>query len=333
MPVNKKSQIRINCLLRLMKEKKYPNYPILMKEMAKLDIAGTYRISQKTIQRDITFLKNEFNAPIRYDTEHKGYYLVNEYWDNVPFIEEVEMDAAVFGAHLAESIFPNSQIKSDITTGTEALWSKNTTSEPETMTLCSLIAHGSRTKIKPEIFQTIFEAWQKHNRLQVRYQRSGDGHILDMQIEPHILAFSENVWYLRARLIRNHGICVNSQPFLTLALQRFAGVMNIGGKFDPDMNEIKKVDEGFLFDLPRITEVKLKLKNSSLTALEYLTPIQEEKHPDGTLDITLQGIEEFRILNLVLTSNGNAVILAPETLKQKAIELSKNFIKQQENTK
>ena len=99
MPVNKKSQIRIACLLRLMKEGRYPNYPMVLKELRRLDEAGVYKLSQKTIQRDVKYLVEELNAPILYDTERKGYYLTDRSWSGVPVTEEVEMDAAVYGAH------------------------------------------------------------------------------------------------------------------------------------------------------------------------------------------------------------------------------------------
>ena len=106
MPVNKKSQQRIACLLRLMKEERYPNFPMVLKELRRLDEAGVYKLSQKTIQRDVKYLVEELHAPIQYDAERKGYYLTDRFWSGVPITEEVEMDAAVYGAHLAETLLP-----------------------------------------------------------------------------------------------------------------------------------------------------------------------------------------------------------------------------------
>ena len=96
MPTNKKSRDRIACLLRLMKENRYPNHTILEKEMRKFDMAGAYTISRKTVQRDVAWLKENYDAPIQYDPSQKGYYLANPYWEKyVPFLEEEEMDAAI----------------------------------------------------------------------------------------------------------------------------------------------------------------------------------------------------------------------------------------------
>ena len=53
MPINKQRQTRLNCLLRLMRENRYPNHPILKKAMSLLDAAGAYASSQKSVQRDV----------------------------------------------------------------------------------------------------------------------------------------------------------------------------------------------------------------------------------------------------------------------------------------
>lgn len=88
MPTNKKSHDRIACLLRLMKENRYPNHTMPEKEMRKFDLAGAYTISRKTVQRDIAWLKENYDAPIKYDPSQKGYYLTNPYWEKyVPFLE------------------------------------------------------------------------------------------------------------------------------------------------------------------------------------------------------------------------------------------------------
>ncbi len=108
MPQNKLAMPRIMRLISMMKENRFPNHARLVAEMKKLDPAGTYQISQKTVQRDILYLKNEFKAPIRYDNEKRGYFLTNPEWTlDVPLLEETDMKAAVLGARLAETLFPS----------------------------------------------------------------------------------------------------------------------------------------------------------------------------------------------------------------------------------
>ena len=62
MPINKQRQTRLNCLLRLMRENRYPNHPILKKAMSLLDAAGAYAISQKSVQRDVAYLNTNYRG-------------------------------------------------------------------------------------------------------------------------------------------------------------------------------------------------------------------------------------------------------------------------------
>ncbi len=314
-----------------MKENRYPNYPMVLKEMRRRDIAGEYSISQKTIQRDVEFLKSEFNAPIKYNSERKGYYLTNLDWTDMPVVEEPEMNAAILGAHLAGTIFPNSRLNNDIRQSVDTLLTQNWGSMDEKMLLYSLVAHGSRAKINPEIFQIVFDAWQSLHSLMIRYRRVGDGKILDkMLVEPHVLTLYDNIWYIKARLLQN-GDCIHEElPFLTLALHRIVSAMQLAGRFEPDHKVIEEVRRGNLFNLPRLPEVKLHVSGNAIGyGTEFFPVTNQQIQDDGSILLTLHDIEEYRVLNFVLTSGGNAVILGPEFLAKTAIDMASKLIKNQ----
>ncbi len=320
MPVNKKSQIRIACLLRLMKEGRYPNYPMVLKELSRLDEAGVYKLSQKTIQRDVKYLKQELHAPIQYDMERKGYYLTDKTWSGVPVTEEVEMDAAVYGAHLAETLLPPSRIASEIRKGTDALWSRNNGTSEEFATLNSLVARGSSQIVSPEIFQTVFEAWRLQAPIAVKYRRVGDGHILQMTVEPHVLTLFDNVWYIKGHLRKTDKTVANDKPSIALALHRMLGALRIDGHFQTDTKMVDEVNDGRLFDLPRIDYVKILLRESSVTwSVEAFPNARLQKTKEGML-LVIKDIEEYRVLNFVMTSAGKASVQAPKWLREKINE-------------
>ena len=331
MPTNKKSRDRIACLLRLMKENRYPNHTMLVKEMRKFDIAGAYNISRKTVQRDVAWLKENYDAPIRYDVSQKGYYLTNPYWEKyVPFLEEEEMDAAILGARLAETIFPPSRIRNRIRKGTDALWSRNNGSGDEFMLLTALVSNGSPVKVDPEIFQALFDAWCRHRCLQIRYRRIRDGHISDLLIEPHVLTLFDNIWYIRAKVLRSGENWLKNPEFLNFSLSRIQSVLPASGRFEPDQKEIERVNSGRLFDLPRLPEVKLRVSGQAATyAAEYLPVTDQHLEPDGSLRLTVNDIEDFRISNFILMSGGEAVILSPPGLIEKTLKIAEDFIARQ----
>ena len=317
MPVNKKSQIRIACLLRLMKEGRYPNYPMVLKELSRLDEAGVYKLSQKTIQRDVKYLKEELHAPIQYDTERKGYYLTDRSWSGVPVTEEVEMDAAVYGAHLAETPLPPSRIASEIRKGTDALWSRNNGTSEEFATLNSLVARGSSQIVSPDVFQTVFEAWRLQAPIVVKYRRVGDGHLLQMTVEPHVLTLFDNVWYIKGHLRKSGKIASSDKPVITLTLHRMLGALRIDGHFQTDTKMVDAVNEGRLFDLPRLDYVKILFRESSVIwSVEAFPNARLQKTKEGMV-LVIKDIEEYRVLNFVMTSGGKASVQAPKWLREK----------------
>lgn len=107
MAMTKYNLVRVRHLLAMLKENRYPNFPRFMAEMKRLDPAGAYKLSARTLLRDIEFLKSQYGAPIQYDCSQRGYYLSVPEWNiDIPVLEDSEMRAAVLGARLAENIMP-----------------------------------------------------------------------------------------------------------------------------------------------------------------------------------------------------------------------------------
>ena len=331
MPINKKFRERVNCLLRLIKENRYPNHTIMIREMKKLDVASSYNISRKTIQRDVAYLKEELHAPIEYDPVNRGYYLTNPYWEGyIPFLEEHEIDAAIFGAHLAETILPPSRLQEDIRKGTDALWSRNNGTADDFMVLSALVSNGSCAKVDPEIFQTVFEAWREQAHLHIKYMPVNGNTVSEMKLDPHVLTLFDNVWYIRAKVRQVGEVQVSSPEFKTFALHRIKGAMKLAGHFELDRQEVEKVQNGQLYELEKISNVKLKLTGKAAKyGQEYLPVASIEKGNDDSIILALKEVEEFRILNFIMTSMGEAVVLSPPELQQKILDAAEKIKKNQ----
>ena len=162
-----------------------------------MDIAGVYKLSSRTFLRDIDFLKSEYNAPIEYDYTEKGYFLTIPDWSiDIPFLEDDEMQSAVLGARLAENIMPP-PVKNKMRSAVDSLLSVNEKGMNEYTQLLSLVALGSKVIIDPKIFDTVFQAWQKQQCLQITYEQLS-GNVSERIIEPHALVFYDGNWYIKA---------------------------------------------------------------------------------------------------------------------------------------
>ena len=316
MPNVKQQYERIACLLRLMKENSYPNYQMVLKEMQRQDVA--IHFSRKTLLRDVEYLRSAFAAPVEYDASHQGYYLSDPNWSGFrTILEEKVMEAAVIGAHLAEMLLPPSEVQHIIRQGTDALWAQNNISEAQSYAILpSFVIAGGYVQIKPEVFQTIFEQWRSQHGVSITYI-SGQGKQRTFEIEPHALARKDNVWYVHARLLAG-----DPKKFYNYAMHRIQAAVPLGRSFIPDYEEIERVNKGRLFNLPCVKGVKLELVGLARKLPANTLPVEATEECAGSAVVTLGEIEEFRVLNFVLSSNGEADILEPVELREKAREMA-----------
>ncbi len=68
---NKSQLARLTELDRQIRSRRYPNC---------ISFAQEWGVSQKTIQRDIDFMRDQNHAPIEYSREFKGFFYTNETW-------------------------------------------------------------------------------------------------------------------------------------------------------------------------------------------------------------------------------------------------------------
>ena len=130
---------RLLKLVSMLRKNSFPNHTTLEKELRALDATGQFKISQKTIQRDVLYLQAEYNAPIDFDYHNNGYYLKDPDWRfEVPLLSDVEMQAVTLGARLAETVMPE-PISGEIQQAADMLASSNATGLDANAMLISLV--------------------------------------------------------------------------------------------------------------------------------------------------------------------------------------------------
>lgn len=313
----------------MLKENRYPNHPRLVEEMRHLDIAGAYSITQKTIQRDVLFLKSDYNAPIEYDFARRGYYLTDPTWNlDVPVLKKDEMEAAILSTRLAEMILPN-PIGSNVRQAIDSLVA--TSDIPcvnEKTALLGLIASGSKVQIKPEIFEVVFNSWRVRHLLLLTYTRATDNITADLLVEPHILAFHEGFWYLKVRLLKTNRVAYETKDIVTLAVHRIVHITELPQSFATDHAIIQDSKNGKIFDFPMVHNVHLRLRRKGiLFGTEAFVYSSIKKRNDKSIDILIPEIEEYKVLNFVLMWPGEAKIIAPQFLVAKVHSAAQLILK------
>ncbi len=337
MPTNKQQMVRIMTLVSMMKENRYPNRASLQRNMQMLERdterLDEYSITQKTVQRDVEYLKKQYNAPIRYDHSRKGYYLTNPDWSfDVPMLDDSEMKAVVIGARLAESLMPP-PLAGEIRAGANTLLGPNTKGLDETACLLSLVATGSRVPLNPDIFQKVFKAWQGHHSLTIKYKKAMEGGTHEFLIEPQVLVFHDGLWYLKSIILESNGQLNHERTVRTLALHRIEDAFVHSEKFEPDEKLIAEVNAGNVFNFPTVPEALLLFSGNAIPFARENYPAESiTVEPDGSLIVTVKNAVEFKLINLVLNENGAVRIISPTELAAKVIAQARKVISLQEKS-
>lgn len=328
MPANKNQIRRIQTILKMMRQNRYPNFTSFMKEMKSQDAAGAYELSSKTFSRDIADLRDEYGAPIHYDASRKGFYLSNTEWYNEDLmVEPFEMKAALLGERVADGIFPE-PLRGEISKAICALLMKNESGMAEGVELenFQVLCPENLPKVQPNIFLAAYNAWEQRKYLKLVY-RSAKNHVSEKLFEPHIFAWNGGCWYLKGRLHRDNDHHYDPPKIQVLALHRIEKAEMLESQFWPEPSILKNVKESGLFDFEKIPEV----------ILEVLRPFDQSfsagfadkiiKRGDSYIRIVLKDIPKYEALQIIFSTWGNIRVLSPESLKEKACKIADKLLK------
>ena len=319
MPANKNQIRRIQTILKMMRQNRYPNYTSFIKEMEKQDIAGSYKLSSKTFQRDIADLRDEYGAPVRYDASRKGFYLANIDWYNEDLmVEPFEMKAALLSERVASGILPE-PLRSEMNKAISALLMKNENGMAEQAELeCfQILCPEHLPQVHPDIFLTCYNAWEQRKYLLLRYH-SVKGHSSEKLFEPHVFAWNGGSWYLKGKLLRNNEERFEEPPVQVLALHRIETAEMREGTFFPAPEILKSIKEEGLFDFQKLPDVEVEFFKPFDQAMyeKYInTPGAVIERKAESVVILLHNLTEYEAAQLVLTTCGNAKVHHPPELK------------------
>ena len=316
MPINKKQLHRLTRFVAQLKENRYPNCASFAAELREADISENRNLActAKTIQRDIKVLKDEFDCPLIFDQEHNGYCLKHHGWDfKCPqLFEEHEMLAAVLGARVAEDIFPE-PLKSSIRQAVDFKLASNNPDFLDKAIVKSLtVIPGLRANIDPDIFMTVFNAWQNHEALNITYSDVKSRNS-KRRIEPHALVYYQCSWYVK-------GVCLMRDEIRTFALHRIVATRQTGLFFEPDDDIINSVlNDHFLeyeeiFDIELLCNFDIKsfVTGSPLHRNQKIVPVNKK-----SFKLLIPAIPEHEILQWALYQAGKVEVLKPAGLRDK----------------
>ena len=115
---------------------------------------------------------------------------------------------------------------------------------------------------------------------------------------------------------------------LCLAVHRFQSVRRTDIGFERDVELVQSSQDGNVFNVPITGKVLLKLTGKSrIYGGELFPGASLIEHDNESIVLELQNVEEYRIINFVLCSQGEVKVLTPDSLKDNIAQVAKNIAK------
>lgn len=223
--------LRVWHIHRLIKSKQYPNVPRLAAEL---------EVSRRTIERDITYLRDMYGAPLEYDRQRGG-YVYSEPTFELPLLDLSEgelaamaLAAMMFTEHLGSPLGPVMRRALDRLVG---LLPDHVVVDPHELEQLVSFAPGHPLD-DPEAaahrFGQIMAAIKSRRRLRIRYFTASRNSESRRDLDPYNLYFARDSWYVI-------GYCHRRRDVRLFALQRMRSVQILPTTFKlpPDYSAAK----------------------------------------------------------------------------------------------
>ena len=215
---NKSQLTRLLYIKREIKDGKYPNC---------ISLAVGYEVCEKTIARDIEFLKYQMDAPIEYDPRKKGYYFTEPEWD-LPALNISEGDTfAICIAEKALEQYKDTPLYPKL----KAVFDRISKSLPDgSVSLhpawvnerISFIPYPPR-KMNPKIWETLAKAVSASRRVAITYKTPHKA-ASTRRVDPYHLVNYHGEWYLI-------GLCNRENQIRNFAVSRISAAETLQGTF------------------------------------------------------------------------------------------------------
>lgn len=183
---------RLILIDQLIRGRGYPNVPSLV---------GRLEVSDRTVYRDLEYLRDRLSAPIEFDTEKNGYYYTEEsyYLPAIP-LTEGELFYFLIARRIIDSYHgtPLHQIFEDIYRKVAELLPKQIQVGAESLQSRFSSFEVPHTAIDKEIWHWLFKALSTRKEAIIRYRGAGYTEPVVRTVRIYHTAYYKGEWYFIA---------------------------------------------------------------------------------------------------------------------------------------
>ena len=311
---NKVQRYRLLQIDEEIRSGKFPNATSLSKKI---------EVSSRTIQRDIEYMRDMYNAPSEFDAYKNGYYYTEEnfYIKSVPLSEGELFSVALFDQLLEQ--YRNTPLENDL----RSVFKKIEMSLPNKITLDSSFLQNQTTfipdkmgTINPENFSKIFSALKNRHVLDFEYRPLQKTTWMTRRINPLHAVCQKGNWYVM-------GFCHDKKDIRVFNFSRMQNVTESKEEFDipEDFNPDKYFDKeiGIWLSATKKYTVELLISAEIGTfALErsWNKNQKVEQREDGSVWVSFETTQLPEVKRWVLGQGKTVKVLGPDELIEQVKE-------------
>lgn len=305
---NKVQRYRLLQIDEEIRSGKFPNATSLSKKI---------EVSSRTIQRDIEYMRDMYNAPIEFDAYKNGYYYTEEnfYIKSVPLSEGELFSVALFDQLLEQ--YRNTPLENDL----RSVFKKIEMSLPNKITLDSSFLQNQTTfipdqmgTINPGNFSKVFSALKNRHVLDFEYRPLQKTTWMTRRINPLHAVCQKGNWYVM-------GFCHDKKDIRVFNFSRMQNVTESKEEFDipEDFNPDKYFDKeiGIWLSATKKYTVELLISAEIGTfALERSWNKNQkiEQREDGSVWVSFETTQLPEVKRWVLGQGKTVKVLGPDEL-------------------
>jgi len=314
----KPQHTRLLFIDRKIREKRFPNCGSLAEE---------WEVSDRTIQRDIDYMRHELDAPVAYSAQRRGFYYTEEQY-RLPAINIRESD--LFAIYLAEKLLSQYE-GTPIYDNLRSVFGKIEACLPDKVPFrlsddlgLFTVLPPFTTVIAPVVLTTVFDCLRTSTRMEIDY-RSPGGEVERRKIDPYHGVRFEGDWYVV-------GHCHLRQAIRTFSLARMVAAQRTREQFvRPASFDLRKLFGSHFGIHWGADEVEVRI-HFAPKAVAYVSerqwhPSQRlEEQNDGSLILALTVNHLLELKRWILSWGDDARVLAPrdlaDDLRQTALRMA-----------
>ena len=284
-----------------------------------LTFAEQWEVSQKTVQRDIDFLRDQLGAPIEYDRNRKGFYYTDASW----FLPALSLSEGDLFDLLVASRALEQYRGTPVARELERIFRKIAELMPEKISIRPELVFSRFSFTSPpskpvneKIWVTIVRGLQNQRVVKMKYGSFESGEVKERLLSPYHIANLQGEWYV-------FGPTVDTGEIRQFSLARIKSAsltnkpFDIPDTFDPGKMLQNTFGRFALGDHVQTVTLLFDKEIAPWVMERQWHPKQKvKKHKNGDIELTFKAAGLFEVFRWVLAWGHYVHVKGPAELKK-----------------